>query len=126
MANGGAIRDRYVEGHSSLEGRVMFATVGEKDPGAGFFKLNDPVGSFERIQRLVKAGFIIRTRADAGTSEARKMDTTRRDKALASGAQFVSTDYPEADERLSEYRVGFAGGKPVRKNPVSGTAEVSE
>ena len=127
LDNGGAVRDRYLRGNPSLEGRVMFATVGENDPGAAFFKLNDPVGSFEKIRHLVAAGFIVRTRADAGTFEARKNDTTRRDRALSSGAQFVSTDYPVADERLSEYRVGFEDGRVVRENPVSptelGTAE---
>jgi len=121
LDNGGALRDRYLEGNPSLQGRVMFASVGENDPGAAFFKLNDPVGGFETIRRLVKAGFIVRTRADAGTAEARDNAGARRDKALASGAQFVSTDYPEADSRLSAYRVGFDGGAAVRANPVSGS-----
>jgi len=120
LDNGGAIRDRYVKGNPGLEGRVMFASVGENQPGAAFFKLNDPVRGFETIQRLVKAGFIVRTRADSGTVEARKNDTKRRDKALASGAQFVSSDYPEPDEELSTYRVGFKDGVPARANPVSG------
>ena len=34
-----------------------------------------------------------RTRADADTVQSRKNDVTQRDKALSSGAQFVSTDY---------------------------------
>ncbi len=45
---------------------------------------------------------------------------TQRDKALASGAQFVSTDYPEPDKRFSDYRVGLPGGVVARANPVSG------
>ena len=127
LDNGARIRDAYLEGNPSLEGRLMFASVAENDPGAAFFKLNDPLGGFELIQRLVKSGFIVRTRADAGTLEARENKTDRREKALASGAQFVSTDYPEADERLGEYRVGFEGGATVRRNPVSGKGvEVEE
>ena len=120
LDNGGRVRNRYLVDNPSLEGRLMFASVGEGDPGAAFFKLNDPAGSFERIRRLVKAGFIVRTRADAGTAEARRNETDRREKALASGAQFVSSDYPEADGRLSEYRVRFDGGAVVRANPVNG------
>ena len=36
---------------------------------------------------------IVRTRADADTREARAGDTRRRDRAIASGAQLISTDY---------------------------------
>ena len=127
LDNGGAIRDRYIDGNPSLEGRVMFASVGEQDPGAAFFKVNDPVGRFAKIQRLVETGFIVRTRADAGSAEARRNDTSRREKAFASGAQFVSTDYPEADVRMSDYCVQFEKRAVVRANPVSGIGvKVSE
>jgi hypothetical protein len=70
----------------------------------------------------VDQGFLVRTRADADTAAARSGDVTQRDKALASGAQFVSTDYPEPDPKLSGYRVGFPGGVVARPNPVSGDA----
>jgi hypothetical protein len=43
-----------------------------------------------------------------------------RDHALASGAQFVSTDFPEPNLKLSPYRVQFPGGGPVRSNPLIG------
>jgi hypothetical protein len=43
-----------------------------------------------------------------------------RDRALASGAQFVSTDYPRPDLKLSPYHVGFDHGQTVRANPVTG------
>ena len=41
-------------------------------------------------------------------------------KALASGAQFVSTDYPVADPRLTDYCVQFPGKVVARSNPASG------
>ena len=78
--------------------------------------------SFARIQDLVKAGFLVRTRADADTMEARKNDPTRRERALASGAQFISTDYPEPNPAFSPYQVRFAGGGVARANPVSAPA----
>ena len=64
----------------------------------------------------------MRTRADADTVEARANDTSTRDAALASGAQWVSTDYP-----VPNYGVGFAttyfaeipGGTVARCNPVN-------
>ena len=64
----------------------------------------------------------MRTRADEATTHARKNDTSRRDKALSSGAQFISTDYPEPRKEWSTYEVRFADGVKVRANPVSGKA----
>jgi hypothetical protein len=122
LDNEGKVRDRYLEGHPALAGRVMFASVARQDPAAAWFKINDPIKDFDRIQALVRAGFLVRTRADADTQQARANDNTQRDKALASGAQFVSTDYPEPDRRISEYSVGFVGGQVARSNPVSGEA----
>ena len=70
-------------------------------------KRNDPVRSFDEIRSLVAEGFLVRTRADAGTVEARANDGSRRDKALASGAQLVSTDFPEPDPRFGDYHVSL-------------------
>src|SRR5262249_51205778 len=85
-------------------------------------KINDPIKDFDRIQRLVRDGFLVRTRSDADTRQARANEVTQRDKALASGAQFVSTDYPEPDRRFSGYCVRLPGGVVARSNPVSGDA----
>ena len=38
-------------------------------------------------------GYMVRTRADANTLEARVGDLARLQAALKSGAQFISTDY---------------------------------
>jgi len=120
LDNEGSVRDLYLEGHPALRGRVLFTTVAATHPAAAWFKINDPVRSYDGIQQLVRQGFLVRTRADADTVAARSGDVTQRDKALASGAQFVSTDYPVPDPKLSGYRVGFPGGVVARPNPVSG------
>lgn len=120
LDNTGREREAYLQGHPALAGRLMFASVDEKNPAAAWFKMNDPIKGFDDIQRLVKAGFMVRTRADADTRQARDGSTTMRDKALASGAQFVSTDYPVPDPRLTDYKVAFPGGVVARSNPVSG------
>jgi hypothetical protein len=122
LDNEGPLRELYLEGHPALQGRVMFATVAAADPAAAWFKVNDPIKDFDRIQQLVRDGFLVRTRADADTRQARASDVTQRDKALASGAQFVSTDYPEPDRRFSEYQVRLPGGVVARSNPVNGEA----
>ncbi len=120
LDNEGSVRDRYLEGHPALRDRVMFASVAPDDPAAAWFKINDPINDFDRIQRLVGEGFLVRTRADADTRQARVNDVSQRDKALASGAQFISTDYAEPDRRLSDYSVRFPGRLVARSNPLSG------
>ena len=120
MDNEDAIRDRYLDGHAASKGRLMFVSVNESNPAAAWMKINDPIHDFERIKSLVSRGFMVRTRADADTSEARKNDVTRREKALASGAQFVSTDFREAVPEISDYQVVLPGGVVARTNPVSG------
>lgn len=121
LDNTDAIRDLYLDGHPALEGRAMFADAGGTDrPAASWFKRNDPIGQAEAIRDLVRAGFLVRTRADADTRQARSGDVTQRERALASGAQYVSTDYPVPDPRFTDYRVALPGGAAARPNPVSG------
>ena len=113
-------RDIYVEGHPSLRGRAMFTSSPPGSPEAAFVKLNDPLADRDYIRELVATGYIVRTRADADTIEARLGLTRRRQTALRSGAQFVSTDYPEPDPDFgSGYFVQIAaGGANAGCNPV--------
>lgn len=112
-------RDLYLEGNRSLEGRLLFTSVDEDHPAAAWFKINDPVRQFDRIQSLVRQGFMVRTRADADTLQARINDRSQLTRALRSGAQFISTDYPAARSEWSSYEVRFDGGAVARPNPVS-------
>jgi len=120
MDNKGAPRDLYLKGHAALEGRMLFVSVRPDHPAAAWMKENDAIEDFDLIQDLVKRGFLVRTRADSGTRQARKNNTRCRDQALASGAQFISTDYPEPNPALSPYAVRFENGIVVRINPVNG------
>ena len=123
LDNEGEVRDSYLEGHPALRNRLLFVSVDQTHRAAAFMKINDPVGQFEKIQRVVKAGFLVRTRADSGTKESRLNETDRREMALASGAQFVSTDYPEPDLRFSEYQVNLRNHLVARGNPVNAEAK---
>ena len=107
----------YRGARKSLEGRVLFVNTPETSPAAGYITLNDNA-DVPRIAADVKAGFVVRTRADADTVEARSNDTKRRDAALASGAQYVSTDYRHPDTRLSDYQARLPGGDITVCNPV--------
>lgn len=108
----------YRGARPSLEGRVMFINTGEDSPAATYLTLNDPLGEAARIRRDVAAGYMVRTRADADTVEARRNDTRRRDAAFASGAQYVSTDYLRPDPRFGPYRVQLPGAGAARCNPL--------
>ena len=126
LDNEDRVRDLYLGIHPSLHGQLLFTSVPESHPQAAWFKINDPVAEFERIRRLVSEGFLVRTRADADTRQSRANDNAQRDKALASGAQFISTDYPVPDPRFSPYCVQFPRRAVARANPISGKREWGE
>lgn len=110
---------RYRGTRKSLEGRVFFINTDEESPAAAYLTLNDSPAQADQIARDVKAGFLVRTRADADTVEARKNYTPRRDQALASGAQYVSTDYIWPDPRFpGGYQVRLPAGGAALCNPV--------
>jgi hypothetical protein len=123
MDNGGQYRTDYLAGHPNLEGRVLFTNSTPGQPDAAFVKRNNPLGpNLAEIQDLVGRGYLVRTRADADTVQARTGDTTQRDAAFASGAQFVSTDYPvpgRAAALGSDYVAQIPEGSPARCNPIN-------
>jgi Phosphoinositide phospholipase C, Ca2+-dependent len=114
-------RDLYLTGHPGLKGRVIFTNAKPGEPDAAFVQMNDPNGkNLAAIQQLVRDGYIVRTRSDADTVEGRSNDTTSRDNAIASGAQYVSTDYPAPDKSpFSPYVVTLPGNRSWRCNPVN-------
>lgn len=123
MDNGEPYRSSYLAGHPGLRGRLVFTNSTPGQPDAAFIKLNDPAGAgFALIRDAVRRGYVVRTRADADTQEARAGDPRRRRQALASGAQWVSTDYPApgiAARFGSSYSVRLPGDRPARCNPVT-------
>jgi hypothetical protein len=115
----GAKMETYIQGHPSLGGRVMFVNATEGRPEAALRIVNDAIGDFHYIQKLVRAGYVVRTRADANTREARAGDYSTMKAAFASGAQYVSTDYyyPNKDFGTG-YQVQLPGGGAGRWNPL--------
>jgi hypothetical protein len=112
----GRHRDAYRRGRRSGEGCMCFVNSDEDAPDNAYYTLNE-YSDGPRIAELVKAGFIVRTRADAETIESRTNDTTRRDAAFLCGAQYVSTDYRRPDTRFSDYQVRLADGAICVANP---------
>lgn len=81
--------------------------------------MNDPVKPFDRIRAAVKAGFVVRTRTDDSTTEARTNARSGFEKALASGAQYISTDDLMPRVEWSPYSVRLSGGAPARLSPAA-------
>jgi hypothetical protein len=114
----GAIRDLYTAGRPSLEGRPMFTSAAPGDADAAFVRIDDP--SSDEIVDAVRAGYLVRTRTDSPTADARANDTTDRELAFASGAHYLSTDYYEPSAYFdSPYVVAFADGAVARCNPIT-------
>ncbi len=108
----------YTEGHPALRGRVIFTNSVAGAPDAAFMEQNDPDKA--KIDALALQGYLIRTRTDDGTVEARANDHAHADAALSSGAQMLSTDYPPAEPaKWTGFFVGFPNSLVARCNPVT-------
>jgi hypothetical protein len=119
------VTQTYVADHPALKGRVLFTNARPGDPDAAFVEENE--GSPEVIAALVRQGYLVRTRADADTKQARANDTTTRDAALRSGAQMVSTDYPWFEPaRWTGYFVSLPGQAVARCDRVNAPSGCSD
>ena len=112
----------YLAGHPSLRGRVLFTNAEPGEPDAAFIERND--GPADDITSLVRKGYLIRSRTDSDTKEARANDTSTRDAMIASGAQLLSTDYPvnEPARWPGNFVVTLPGKAVARCNPANAPA----
>ncbi|WP_454047790.1 phosphatidylinositol-specific phospholipase C1-like protein [Chryseobacterium sp. Marseille-Q8038] len=121
LDNNGENRDLYAKDHPSLKGRMIFTNSVPGTPEAAVLFMNEPRKDDAMIKDLVRKGYIIRTRADADTMEARNEDYSRFEKAKESGAQIITTDYYYPSKLFkSNYKVSFGNNTYERKNPVTG------
>ena len=114
-----AKRALYRSLHPDTRDRLIFVDAQPPEPDAAFTVLNDPIADAARIKQLVALGYLVRTRADADTVEARANDTAPRVAVFASGAQIVSTDYEKEDPRHPGFITKLPGKGVVRCNPVT-------
>jgi calcium-dependent phosphoinositide phospholipase C len=118
----GPIREAYIAGRPSLEGRVIFTNSRPGLPDAAFVKRNEPRGAnTAEIQALVRDGYLVRTRSDVPLATVSANDPAMLQAALASGAQLISTDFPEigmTGRYDSDYVAELPGDLPARCNPV--------
>jgi hypothetical protein len=113
----GVLRDLYLTGAPSLEGKAMFVPSEPQEPSAAIIKRDHPQP--KHFPRLVQQNFLVKTRADADAVEARAADLVRATEAITSGATIVATDYPVPDSTIGAYVVQLPGTAVARCNPVS-------
>ena len=121
LHEGGENRDLYLNGHPSLKGRALFVRSEPGRPECAALVRDNP--NEEDLQELVLKGYWVRSTAGGPPSEKRP-GTERRDKALASGAHVVSSDYPPGEpDAKTGYVVAFPEGSPARCNPLNAPAD---
>ncbi|KAF1927092.1 uncharacterized protein M421DRAFT_421959 [Didymella exigua CBS 183.55] len=110
-------------GHESLQNRTVFTNSLEGSSDGAVIKSNEPRGNMTaEIQRLVKKGYIVRTRSDVPLDTVLNKTTEMRDSAFVSGAQIVSTDFPSWGMSARwgwDYVVQLKDGRVARCNPVN-------
>ncbi len=112
----------YQQGSQALKGKVMFVNELHGKPDAAVMIINDPEKDRSLIKKMVEKGYLVRTRADANTVEARLNAYDRFNAAIESGAQIITTDYYRPSTYFpSSFRIIFPDGGYVRKNPVTST-----
>jgi hypothetical protein len=130
MLNAEPYRSTYLQAHPELRGATLFTNAEPGQPDASFVGVDDPVADGAKIDELVAAGYLVRTRSDEPNAEARTGDTTRRDAALASGAHWVSTDHPAPGSAKqlygTDYVVELPGSVAARCNPVTAPTDCDD
>ncbi len=112
----------YKEGRPALQGRAMFANASSpQDPHAAMFKINDAVGGRDRVQSLLRAGFLVTSNID-GAGEGVEEAEASLQGSLEAGANFLSSDFPAPVEGF-DYVAEVPGGAPARCNPVTAPPE---
>jgi len=124
LNDNGENRRFYTRDHTGLSGRLVFPQASPSDPWAAIAIQNDPVGDADAIASALTANMLVRTRADGDPGSVIEMgeSVTKREAALASGAQFVTTDFPVKIDS-TDYWVEIPGGTPSRCNPITAPAE---
>jgi hypothetical protein len=107
VIDGDADGAAYSGGWSSLSGRPMFVQAPDDSPVAAFVGRDGArlpgEGKYDRMRRLVAAGFLVRDLASPSGFEAAK----------AGGAHFISTDFPD------DLALSGDPAAPSRCNPVT-------
>lgn len=122
LVDTGTSRDIYTADAPNLKNRVFFTSSEPGRPDAAFLRIDNSLENGDELLEAAEAGYLIRTRTDEPGIYAPGNDTSMRDSALASGAQFLSTDYYVADPTTG-FVVELPGDVVARCNPVTAPAD---
>ncbi|WP_235817914.1 Ca2+-dependent phosphoinositide-specific phospholipase C [Formosa haliotis] len=115
-----AAESAYVKNHPVLENRVMFVQSEPGQPFASFLLRDNAIVRQDSIQDEVAKGYLVRTRSDIETYEAKVNDNSRAEAAFSSGAQVISTDFfKPGNSYNTDYWVQLPNKKPMRENPIN-------
>jgi hypothetical protein len=95
---------------------ILFLYDNPSDSATAFVKRNDPFDKTDEIVTLTEK-YMVRTRTDVETMQARENDYTMFDAAIQSEAQIISTDYYKSDEELSDFQISLEKFKKVKEWP---------
>jgi hypothetical protein len=119
----GPIRDAYIAQRPNLENRVLFTNSRPGLSDGAFVKRNEPRGAnTTQIADLVRRGYYVRTRSDVPLQSVLANDSSMLDAALLSGAQLISTDFPQIGMSArydSDFVAALPDGGRARCNPVN-------
>ncbi len=108
----------YLAGHAGLKGRLAFLDSQPGQPYAAFILDDNALVRGAEIRDEVRKGYMVRSRADIETYEAKVNDMTRARATFASGAQVVSTDFEKPGNAYgTPYVVRLPGGTVARMAP---------
>lgn len=116
----GENRELYLKDHPSLQGRAMFIRSEPGRPEAATLVRDNPFS--EGLDDLARKGYWIRS-TGGGPPKDPAQGSPKRERALASGAHIISSDYPPGHANdPADYVVGLPGNAPARCNPVTAPA----
>lgn len=108
----------YLQGAASLQGRAAFLRAQPGEDHAAFLMLDNALVREAEIRARVREGYLVRTRADIETWEAKHNDPRRAKAAMRSGAQVVSTDFYQPGNRYgTDYHVSLPETDVIRRSP---------
>lgn len=117
-ANGPATTAAYLQGHPSLKGRAAFMRAEPGEDHAAFLMFDNAQVRAQEIRQYVQQGYLVRTRSDIETYEAKVNNHERANAAFGSGAQIVSTDFEiPGNAYNTDYVVRLPGGAAARCRP---------
>ena len=109
------VTQKYIARDETIKTQAMFPMLryDDKDlPYASFLLINAPEQALKTSGEITEEyNLIVRTQVDTFTSVSQE----KRENAILSGAQILSTDYPvRSDLTDGDYRVSFENNKTVR------------